>query len=281
MSNKPRVAVHKFSSCDGCQLAFLNMGAGLLELSEQVELVHFAEAGPVAEDLRVDIAFVEGSVVTAHDKERIRLVRESSQYLITIGACATSGGIQALKNLAEDREDWPGQIYAQPEYIDSLPESTAIAEHVKVDFEIWGCPINSAQVTAVVTNLLNGVVPHDDADKLCLECKRKQLVCTLVTRGEPCMGPATRNGCGALCPSFGRDCYGCYGPAENSNAPGLARRFEGLGLLPEAIARRMHFIHPVARAFDHIPLHPEPAGREAVHSANNGEQRDRGEQRDD
>ncbi len=254
MSTKPRVAVHKFSSCDGCQLAFLNMGAGLLELSEQVELVHFAEAGPLGEEQRVDIAFIEGSVVTAHDKERIQRIRDASHYLITIGACATSGGIQALKNLATDREDWLAQIYARPEYIDSLPESTAITEHVKVDFEIWGCPINSAQVVAVVSDLLQGVKPRDEADKLCMACKRKQLVCTLVTKGEPCLGPVTRTGCGALCPSFGRDCYGCYGPAENSNAQGLARRFEGLGLLPEAVARRMHFIHPVAPAFEQIPV---------------------------
>lgn len=257
MSSKPRVAVHKFSSCDGCQLAFLNMGAGLLELSEQVEIVHFAEAGPLGEMQRVDIAFIEGSVVTAHDAERIRKIRANSDYLITIGACATSGGIQALKNLAQDAQQWPAQIYAQPAYIDSLPRSEPIAAHVKVDFELWGCPINSAQVVALVGSLLQGVTPRDEADKLCLECKRQQLVCTLVTKGEPCMGGVTRTGCGALCPRFGRDCYGCYGPAENSNAAGLARRFAGLGLLPDEIGRRMHFIHPDAEAFKLIPLHPE------------------------
>ena len=257
MSHKPRIAVHKFSSCDGCQLAFLNMGAGLLELSEQLDIVHFAEAGPLAEDYRVDIAFVEGSVVTTHDMARIQRIRANSGYLITIGACATSGGIQALKNLADDREYWPAQIYAHPEYIDSLPESRPISDHVKVDFELWGCPINSEQVVAAVGSLLQDVVPKDNAEKLCLECKRQRVVCTLVTQGEPCMGPVTRTGCGALCPSFGRDCYGCYGPAENSNAAGLARRFSGLGLMPDEVSRRMHFIHPVAPDFDCIPVHQE------------------------
>ncbi|MGB0466222.1 MAG: sulfhydrogenase subunit delta [Pontibacterium sp.] len=246
MSNKPLVAVHKFSSCDGCQLAFLNMGAGLLELAEQVALVHFPEAGPVAEARRVDIAFVEGSIVTAHDAERIKMVRANSQYLVTIGACATSGGIQALKNLAADREQWPALIYAQPDYIDSLPESKPISAYVKVDFELWGCPINSEQIKAVVASLLAGVVPRDETDKLCLECKRQQIVCTLVTQGKPCMGPVTRTGCGALCPRFGRDCYGCYGPAENTNARGLARCFTGLGLLPEQVRRKLHLIHPAA-----------------------------------
>lgn len=253
MSDKLRVAVHKFSSCDGCQLAFLNMGAGLLELAEHIEIVHFAEAGPVAEQERVDVAFIEGSIVTAHDQQRIQAVRQCCDTLITIGACATSGGIQALKNLADDAARWPAQLYAQPEYIDSLLTSTSIREHVRVDFELWGCPINSDQVVAVMRSLLHGVKPLEAGDKLCLECKRQRHVCTLVTKGIPCLGPVTRTGCGALCPAFGRDCFGCYGPAENSNAKGLARRFRGLGLLPEDISRRMHLIHPVASAFDAIP----------------------------
>lgn len=260
MSNKPLVAVHKFSSCDGCQLAFLHMGAELLELAELVELVHFAEAGPVAGERRVDLAFIEGSVVTVHDAQRIKAIRANTKYLITIGACATSGGIQALKNLARDREQWPAQLYAHPEYIDSLPESTPISAHVKVDFELWGCPINCGQVIAAISNLLQGVVPRDVDEKLCLECKRRQVVCTLVAQGEHCLGPVTRAGCGALCPSFGRDCYGCYGPCENSNAQGLARRFEGLGLLPDEISRRMHFIHPVSSAFENIPMRQEEEG---------------------
>ena len=243
MSTKPRIAVHKFSSCDGCQLAFLNMGDNLLALAERVDIVHFAEAGPVAEKAAVDIAFIEGSVVTAHDQQRIRQIRDSSRYLVTIGACATSGGIQALKNLAEDAGNWPAQIYGQPEYIDSLDRSGAIADYVNVDFELWGCPINSAQVIELVNSLLRGVSPADHRDKVCLTCKQEQIVCTLVTRGKPCLGPVTRMGCGALCPSFGRDCFGCYGPAENSNSAGLANRFAGLGLLPDEIRRRFALIH--------------------------------------
>jgi len=260
MADRLRIAVHKFSSCDGCQLAFLNMGAGLLELAEQIEIVHFAEAGPVSELERVDVAFVEGSVVTAHDQTRIQAVRAHCDMLITIGACATSGGIQALKNLAHDAEQWPAELYAQPEYIDSLPTSTSIAEHVAVDFELWGCPINSEQVVAAVGSLLNGVKPQEDSDKLCLECKRQRHVCTLVAKGTPCLGPVTRNGCGALCPAFGRDCFGCYGPAEGANAKGLARRFSGLGLLSADVARRMHLIHPAAPAFKPIPTVQEVSG---------------------
>lgn len=240
--NKPRIAVHKFSSCDGCQLAFLNLGETLLQLARQVEIVHFAEAGYVDENQRVDIAFVEGSISTPRELERIAAIRANSKFLITIGACATSGGLQALRNLA-DKDAWVAGIYAQPHTIELLKESTAIADHVKVDLELWGCPVTSRQVLAAVRSLLFGVLPAEESDKVCLECKRREQVCVMVTRSEPCLGPVTRTGCGAICPSVGRDCYGCFGPAEALNTHSLAQRFAGFGLLPEAIARRFLLIH--------------------------------------
>lgn len=248
MPAKPRLAVHKFASCDGCQLAFLNLGEDLLTLAGLVDIVHFAEAGPVNLDAQVDIAFVEGSITTPEHLERIRRIRDNTRYLITIGACATAGGLQALRNLADGKE-WIASVYAQPEYIQSLATSTSIASHVKVDLELWGCPVSGRQVLAAVRALLFGVAPVEEQDKVCMECKRAQAVCVLVARGVPCLGPVTRTGCGALCPRFGRDCYGCYGPAENPNTETLGRRFAGLGLLPEQIARRFLFINNAAPAF--------------------------------
>lgn len=245
---KPRIAVHKFSSCDGCQLAFLNLGETLLRLAELVEIVHFAEAGPVAQEEHVDVAFVEGSISTAHDLDRIRQVRSNAAWLVTIGACATAGGVQALRGLA-DAGAWMQDVYASPEFIDTLATSTPIAKHVKVDLELWGCPVNGRQVLGALRALLSGVLPPEDEDKVCLECKRRQIVCVMVARGVPCMGPVTRTGCGALCPSFGRDCYGCYGPAENANTKAYSRRLEGLGLVREEVARRYLFIDNGAPAF--------------------------------
>jgi coenzyme F420-reducing hydrogenase gamma subunit len=245
---KLRLAVHKFTSCDGCQLAFLNLGEDLLTLARLVEIVHFAEAGPVQPDVPVDVAFVEGSITTPDDLERIQRVRKYSRYLVTIGACATAGGLQALRNLANARE-WLAAVYARPDYVASLDTSTPVARHVKVDLELWGCPVNGRQVLAAVRALLSGVAPPEERDKLCLECKRRQQVCVLVARGIPCMGPVTRTGCGAICPRFGRDCYACYGPAENVNADALARRFQGLGLLPEQVARRFLSINGAAPEF--------------------------------
>jgi coenzyme F420-reducing hydrogenase gamma subunit len=248
VNGKPKVAVHKFSSCDGCQLAFLNAGEALLALPELLDIVHFAEAGMLDPDEPVDIAFVEGSVYTPEDLERIRRIRASSRYLISIGACATSGGIQALRNIGDTR-DWVGAIYASPEYIQTLDQSHAIASQVQVDLELWGCPVTTEQVVAAIRALLFGVAPVKNHDKVCMDCKRNQTVCVLVARGEPCLGPVTGTGCGAICPAFGRDCYGCFGPSENPNTTALAQRFEGLGLLPADIARRFLFISGNAPAF--------------------------------
>jgi len=239
---KPRIAVHKFSSCDGCQLAFLNAGEDLLTLDSLVDIVHFAEAGPIEEGARVAIAFVEGSVNTAEDLERIQRVRANSDLLVTLGACATAGGLQALRNLA-DSPAWHADIYSSPEHLDSLDTTTPIHDHVHVDFELWGCPVNGAQVLAAVRSLLSGVVPAVATDKVCMECKRQQAVCVMVTGDVPCMGPVTRSGCGALCPRFGRDCYACFGPSESPNTQALGRRFSGLGLVDSEISRRFRSIN--------------------------------------
>jgi len=246
--NKPRIAVHKFSSCDGCQLAFINLGEPLLELTQLVDILHFAEAGPLDEDAMVDIAFIEGSISTTEDVMRLEKIRHNSQYLITIGACATSGGIQALRNMANTGE-WIADLYANPSVIKSLDNSTAINDHVKVDLELWGCPINQQQLLSAIRSLLFGVLPKEENEKVCMECKRQQTVCVMVTKNEACMGPVTRTGCGALCPKAGRDCYACYGPAEKTNTSALANRFQGFGLLSDEIARRFLFIHSDAESF--------------------------------
>ncbi|MCU7844510.1 MAG: sulfhydrogenase subunit delta [Candidatus Thiodiazotropha sp. (ex Monitilora ramsayi)] len=245
---KPKLAVHKFSSCDGCQLALLNLGETLLQLPELVEIVHFAEAGPNAPDATVDIALVEGSISTPEDVHRIRMVREKSRVLVTIGACATAGGLQALANFA-DRDAWMSAIYPNPELIDTLRTSSAISGHVRVDCELHGCPVSSRQVVSALRELLNGVMPREETQPVCVECKRRGVICTLVSKGEPCMGPVTLSGCGALCPAAGRGCYGCYGPAERVNDPSLSNRFVDLGLDRQASARRFHFIANQAPAF--------------------------------
>ena len=246
---RPTIAVHKFSSCDGCQLAFLNAGQDLLTLSGLVDIRHFLEAGVADEEASVDIAFVEGSISTDEESERIRRVRANSRLVVTLGACATAGGLQALRNLDDQHEAWKQAVYAQPEFIRTVEHAEPVKQHIKVDFEIWGCPVNGRQVLAAVRQLLFGVMPLDSRDKVCMECKRQHAVCVMVTAGEPCMGPVTRTGCGALCPRFGRDCYACFGLAENPNTASLGQRLQGLGLPPADVARRFLFINSQAPGF--------------------------------
>lgn len=245
---KPTLAVYKFTSCDGCQLAFINLGDDLLKLAEVVEIVHFVELGVVNPNASVDIAFVEGSISTPEQLEQIKKIRINARYLITIGACATAGGIQALRNFV-DAKEWLGDIYAKPETISALTTSTPISQHIKVDLELWGCPVNGEQVLGAVRQLLRHTLPTVRRDSVCLECKRRNQVCVLVAKGMPCMGPVTQTGCGALCPGVNRDCYACYGPAENPNTHSLMQRFNKLGLTPAEIRRRFLFINNQAPAF--------------------------------
>ena len=248
---RSRIAVFKFASCDGCQLSILNLEEDLLALGEALDIAYFPEASSDMNPGPYDIALVEGSITTAEDAHRILTVRQQTKILITIGACATAGGIQALRNWA-DVEAFKQAVYPRPEYIQSLSTSTPISEHVHVDFELWGCPIDKGQLLHVITDLIARVRPRLPADSVCLECKRQGNVCVLVAKGVPCLGPVTRTGCGAICPGMGRDCYGCFGPSEGvrkgpgfpPNTASLAGHFHGgLQLIPIEVMRRFRGIN--------------------------------------
>lgn len=214
--NLPKLAVWKFASCDGCQLSLLDCEEELLALTKLVQIANFPEASKKLVEGPYDISLVEGSITTEHDKERIQEVRKVSKLLITIGACATAGGIQALRNYAKI-DDYIQCVYAHPEYVSTLETSTPIADHVTVDYALQGCPINKKQLVEVLVSFLRGKKPAIPSYSVCVECKTKGNVCVQVAYGIPCLGPVTQAGCGALCPSYKRGCYGCYGPKETSN----------------------------------------------------------------
>ncbi|MCF8706965.1 hypothetical protein [Rhizorhapis sp. SPR117] len=234
--HKPRLAVWKFASCDGCQLSLLDCEDELLAVADAVEIAYFPEATRGKIRGRYDVSLVEGSITTPHDAERIRDVRRRSRVLVTIGACATAGGIQALRNFA-DVQEYTSVVYAHPEYIKTLASSTPIADHVPVDFELRGCPINKRQALEVISAFLARRQPVTPPHSVCIECKLKGNVCVMVAHGTPCLGPVTHAGCGALCPSYDRGCYGCYGPKESPNAPPLSRWLAGLGMDERALQR--------------------------------------------
>ncbi|WP_330084132.1 oxidoreductase [Methylocystis iwaonis] len=235
-ARKPRLAVWKFASCDGCQLSLLDCEDELLAIAGAIDIAYFPEATRGEVKGVYDLSLVEGSVTTAHDVERIHEVRRRSKTLITIGACATSGGIQALRNFADVRE-YISIVYAHPEYIHTLATSTAISEHVPVDFELRGCPINKGQLVDVVSAFLAGRRPNTQAHSVCIQCKLKGNVCVMVAKATPCLGPVTHEGCGALCPSYDRGCYGCFGPKETPNAPSLSGWFVGMGMDSKGLER--------------------------------------------
>lgn len=251
---KPKLAVYKFSSCDGCQLQLLNLEDQLLDIVGAVEIALFLEARRDTQPPPYDIGLVEGSVSTPEEEEKIYRARRDCKYLVAIGACATSGGIQALRNWG-DVAEYSRVVYAHPEYLSTLETATPIASHVFVDFELRGCPVNADQLLELITARLVGRKPNIPSHSLCISCKRRGLPCVTVAHGTPCLGPITHAGCGALCPSLDRGCYGCFGPMEQPNIRALGQQLESVGLDHRDIKRKLRnfngYLEPFKQASDY------------------------------
>jgi coenzyme F420-reducing hydrogenase gamma subunit len=245
---KPKVAVWKFASCDGCQLSLLDCEEQLLEVAGAIDIAYFPEATRRAVKGPYDVSLVEGSVTTPHDALRIKKIRRQSKLVVAIGACATGGGIQALRNF-KDVEEFISIVYARPDYIDTLSTSTPISSHVNVDMELRGCPIDKYQLVEVVNALVNGRSPNVPTHSVCMDCKQRGNVCVMVAHGTPCLGPVTQAGCRSLCPSYNRGCYGCFGPMETPNAPSLSHRLRDLGVDNDDLVRAFRGFNAYAEAF--------------------------------
>lgn len=247
-NKKPKLAVWKFASCDGCQLSILDCEDELLAVAGAVEIAYFPEATRATVRGPYDVSLVEGSVTTYHDAKRIQQIRANSKFLVTIGACATAGGIQALRNF-KDVDEFIRIVYARPSYIETLERSTPISEHVFVDFELRGCPINKYQLVEVLSAYLHGRKPNTPAYSVCVECKRRGTTCVMVASGTPCLGPVTHAGCGALCPAYHRGCYGCFGPMETPNTASLSAQWQELGVADEGLVRAFRGFNAYSEAF--------------------------------
>jgi len=247
-NHKPKLAVWKFSSCDGCQLSLLDCEDELLAVAGQVDIANFPEASRAVVKGPYDVSLVEGSITTPHDAERIHQVRRQSRILVTIGACATAGGIQALRNFKDVRE-FTSIVYANPAYIETLNKSTPISDHVPVDFELRGCPISKHQLVEILSALLNGRKPNTPPHSVCVECKRRGTPCVMVASGTPCLGPVTQAGCDALCPSYNRGCFGCFGPKELPNTSSLSEWWTTLGVDDPSLVRAFRSFNAFAEPF--------------------------------
>ena len=257
----PTLAVWKFASCDGCQLSLLDCEDELLAIAGQVSIAHFLEASRQIQPGPYDVSLVEGSITTADDVERVHRIREMSHTLVTIGACATAGGVQALRNFA-DVAEFTSVVYAHPEYVSTLATSTPIAAHVEVDFELHGCPIDRRQLLEVITALLVGRKPNIPAHSVCFECKQRGNVCVVVAHGTPCLGPVTHAGCGALCPAHQRGCYGCFGPMDTPNAGAQVGLLRATGMTEADVLRVFRTFNAAAPAFielSRVTVGPPPA----------------------
>ena len=244
----PKLAVWKFASCDGCQLSLLDCEDELLAVAGRMDIAMFPEASSAVVKGPYDVSLVEGSITTEHDSARIHQVRKATKFLVTIGACATAGGIQALRNYA-DVKQYTTWVYAKPQYIKTLAKSTAIADHVSVDFELRGCPVNKYQLLEVISAFLNHRKPVTPAHSVCVECKLRGTVCVQVAHQVPCLGPVTQAGCGAICPAYRRGCYGCFGPKETPNPASLSDWWTKMGVSDAEILRAYRTFNSYADAF--------------------------------
>lgn len=243
-----RVAVFKFTSCSGCQLSFLNMETELLDLAGAVEIAFFAMASSSMKPGPYDLAFVEGGISCAHDVERIEMVRRQSGIVVAIGNCAVHGGPQALRNWLSLYE-LKRSVYPEPDLVECFPTSKGIAEYIPVDGLLEGCPVDKGHLQEYIVSTIMGKAPEISTRSVCLDCKMKANVCLLVAEGVSCMGVVTATGCGALCPSYDRGCYGCFGPSADPNLSAFSNLCRELGLSEDEVQRKYRYINSNAKAF--------------------------------
>ncbi len=236
---KPKVAFFDFTSCEGCQLNKLDLENHILDLLEHVDIVEFREAIDDKADA-YDVAFIEGSISTPSCVSRIHDIRRRTKILVALGSCATIGGINAMKNL-QPIEDVRETVYGKDKYLFPTLPAMPVSAIVKVDYEIHGCPMSIPEFLMVFKALVMGKEPIKPDSPVCVECKLRENEC-LYDRGMVCLGPITRAGCDAICPSFGQFCTGCRGLVPNPNKNAMLDILTSHGLsLKEAEKRLLLF----------------------------------------
>ncbi len=234
---KPIIGVFKYSCCAGCEFQLIFFQHYVLETFDKVEIrfCRMLQSGGV-EDGPFDVALIEGTITEEWQVEQLRRIRSVSKYVIPIGSCAVCGGVPAIKN-NEQEYVVQNRVYADTSKITSI-RAHSIDQYIPVDGYIKGCPMGERDLAECVTSLLLGKRPDFIQYPVCIECKLKHNICVLVAYNWPCMGPVTNAGCGALCPSHDRACYGCWGPVKDAKAKILADRFARMGLSEDDIFRR-------------------------------------------
>jgi coenzyme F420-reducing hydrogenase gamma subunit len=213
---KPRVAIFDLACCEGCQLQIVNMEDELLNLLTVIDPVEWREAMSDQSDT-YDVAIIEGSITRQADENKVLEIRERATYVIALGACAALGGVNKLKNNFPVH-DVKRTVYGENAHMPHLDtfQVKALKEVIEVDMEVHGCPIDASELVHAVKCLLKGRNPHPQDYPVCVECKMRENCCRYDC-GEICLGPLTRAGCDARCPSNGIWCFGCRGFLPDAN----------------------------------------------------------------
>lgn len=236
MKTKLRMAYQRYTSCGGCQLTFLNSERELPLIEKSFEVVEFPLVSSVNEsEALLDVALAEGSIATLEELHRLLALRRRARVLIAVGACALSAGVNAL---AQEREGLLDNIYgAKLEQMTFHPQP--LARFVKVDGEIPGCPPEGHDYLRMLGAILQGGLPGEYAVPVCMECRLRENRCLLIEGQQPCLGPVTRGGCLARCPSYGVICEGCRGAVPEANFPEHFQLLLQTGLTPAEARGRM------------------------------------------
>lgn len=249
MSN-PRVIIYGLASCAGCQLQILNLENELLDIVKYIDIVNFKEAQSNNEEGPYDIAIIEGTVTCEREITKIKKLREESKVVVAIGACATHGNMPALKNFY-DSGDFEKIVYNGKVPLGNLEKYSGIDKYIKVDHYIYGCPPTKEDIIQMVKDVLldRAFVVKNYA--VCVECKAKENQCVL-DLGKVCLGPITRAGCGAICPSYLHRCDGCRGPLENSNLQAELKLFKDNKITKEEILKRFRLFVGTAKPLEEL-----------------------------
>jgi coenzyme F420-reducing hydrogenase gamma subunit len=242
--SKPKVGIFGLTGCAGDQLVILNCEDQLLDLVALIDIREFLMASSDGhEGEPLDIAMVEGAVLTMRDAERLRAIRQRSAKLVALGTCAVWGGVAAMDR-GLDRASLLEQVYGErAKAYDSYP-AQALHELVKVDYSITGCPIEKEHFLSMVAALLNGDPPLYPQYPVCTECRMRENNCLLIERGEICCGPITAAGCNARCPDLRIPCVGCRGPVADGNPASALALFEEKGFDRQRVAARLQIFAP-------------------------------------
>lgn len=247
--SKPKLAIFDFTCCEGCQLQIVNLEEEILNLISLVNPVEWREA--MSEHIgNYDIALIEGSITRPEDEEKLRRIRKRAKILVALGSCASTGGVNKLKNnfdLQEVKHCVYGQAADMP-HLHTAP-TKAIDEVVQVDYKIYGCPIDRREFAYIVRCLALGKSPEIPDYPVCVECKLQENICRY-EYDEICLGPVTRAGCGARCPSCATWCFGCRGHIEEPNLSAAKEIMVSYGKTFQDLKNRMNIFGSKQRYAD-------------------------------